>query len=84
MLSPCTSAILIRDNVQDELYIQMCDWTLIICIPAYMLFLGVGMIPVPWILLGEWFVAETRSLVGGFASGLFFLSALVSLQVCYL
>ena len=60
-----TIAILLKEYVQGDLVIQICDWILIIAIPAYMLFLGVGMIPVPWILLGEWFVAETRSLVGG-------------------
>ena len=48
---------------------------------AYMFFLGIGMTPVPWILLGEWFVSETRSMAGGIASAMFFLSALISLQV---
>ena len=76
-----TIAILLKEYVPGVLVTQVCDWILIIAIPAYMLFLGVGMIPVPWILLGEWFVAETRSLVGGIASGTFFLSVLVSLQV---
>ena len=46
-----------------------------------MFFLGIGMTPVPWILLGEWFVSETRSMAGGIASAMFFLSALISLQV---
>ena len=41
-----------------------------------------GITPVPWILLGEWFVSETRSIAGGIASAMFFLSALISLQVC--
>jgi len=46
-----------------------------------MFFLGIGMTPVPWILLGEWFVSETRSMAGGIASAMFFLSALISLQM---
>ena len=44
-------------------------------------FLGTGMTPVPWILLGEWFVSDTKSLIGGIGSATFFLSALISLQV---
>ena len=55
--------------------------TLNIAFPAYMFFLGIGMTPVPWILLGEWFVSETRSMAGGISSAMFFLSALISLQV---
>ena len=47
----------------------------------FMFFLGTGMTPVPWILLGEWFVSDTKSLIGGIGSATFFLSALISLQV---
>ena len=47
----------------------------------FMFFLGTGMTPVPWILLGEWFVSDTKSVIGGIGSATFFLSALISLQV---
>ena len=73
-----TGAMLIKQHVPSNV---MCDYVLICSIPAYMFFLGIGMTPVPWILLGEWFVSETRSMVGGIASAMFFLSALISLQV---
>lgn len=73
-----TAALIIREHVKDSL---ICDYILIVSIPAYMFFLGVGMTPVPWILMGEWFLPETRSKAGGIASAMFFLSALVSLQV---
>ena len=60
---------------------MICDYSLLITIPAFMFFLGMGITPVPWILLGEWFVSETRSFIGGIGSATFFLSALISLQV---
>ena len=70
--------MLIKQHVPTNI---MCDYVLICSIPAYMFFLGIGITPVPWILLGEWFVTETRSIAGGIASAMFFLSALISLQV---
>ncbi len=73
-----TLAMIVKENIQDK---YACDMILIAAIPTYMFFLGVGMTPVPWILLGEWFVPETRSKAGGIASAAFFLSALFSLQV---
>ena len=60
---------------------SICDYVMLISIPSFMFFLGIGMTPVPWILLGEWFVSETRSFTGGLLSSLFSISALVSLQV---
>jgi len=73
-----TAAMLIKQQISSSV---ICDYVLIFSIPAYMFFLGIGMTPVPWILLGEWFVSETRSMAGGIASAMFFLSALISLQM---
>jgi len=73
-----TAAMIVRDHLVVS---PTCDYILIGSIPAYMFFLGIGITPVPWILLGEWFVSRTRSVAGGVASANFFLSALVSLQM---
>lgn len=79
-----TASILIKDLIPEEwssLVTPICDCSLMVATPAFMFFIGVGMTPVPWILLGEWFVAETKSVIGGVVSAIYFLSALASLQV---
>lgn len=76
-----TLAMMLKENAGTNQDTFIYDYILIVSIPTYMFFLGVGMTPVPWILMGEWFVPETRSKAGGIASAMFFLSALLSLQV---
>ena len=77
-----TLSFLVKDLfLEDPLIETICDYTLLVSIPMFMFFLGTGMTPVPWILLGEWFVSDTKSLIGGIGSATFFLSALISLQV---
>ena len=76
-----SGSFLLKDFIKDPVIGMICDYSLLITIPAFMFFLGMGITPVPWILLGEWFVSETRSFIGGIGSATFFLSALISLQV---
>lgn len=81
-----TVAILVRgmppsEYLPAEIVKPVCSYVLLITIPVFMFFLGVGMAPVPWILLGEWFVPETKGMIGGVCTCIFFVSALLSLQI---
>lgn len=42
---------------------------------------GVGMTPVPWILIGEWFPPANKAFIGSFCTALFNISNFLSIQV---
>eukprot|EP00094_Tigriopus_californicus_P008953 TCALIF_08629-PA protein Name:"Similar to Tret1 Facilitated trehalose transporter Tret1 (Apis mellifera ligustica)" AED:0.08 eAED:0.08 QI:0/1/0.5/1/1/1/4/0/476 len=48
---------------------------------SFMFSVGMGMNPVPWILLGEWFTPVNRAFINSCGTALFFGSCLITIQV---
>eukprot|EP00095_Tigriopus_kingsejongensis_P011257 maker-scaffold708_size108518-snap-gene-0.15 protein:Tk11257 transcript:maker-scaffold708_size108518-snap-gene-0.15-mRNA-1 annotation:"facilitated trehalose transporter tret1" len=48
---------------------------------AFMFTIGLGMNPVPWILLGEWFTPKNRAFINSCGTAFFFFTCFVTIQL---
>lgn len=68
-------------EIQDTILGEALNFIIVGGLFSFMFGIGMGMNPVPWILLGEWFTPVNRAFINSCGTALFFASCLLTIQV---